>query len=254
MDARRTVRRRQPHGPRPSSRRPATRRRRRDLRPQLRRVLHRAPGLHADRPLRRARQLAPRGRRGRLHSEGLRRTGVHRRCRRRRPVPARRLRGRASGRGLFRRRRFDRRVPRFRRTGCRAVRGASRRARHRRRHELHLGNHRQPQGRQARPCAAGNLAGRRLCADDDLPQHVRHPARGRQRSYLRLAPLPHGAAHPLDDRVARRPRRRVDGQVGARRDAAADRQVPLHHLSHGSHAVQPPAAPARRRAREVRGR
>ena len=70
--------------------------------------------------------------------------------------------------------------------------------------ELHLGHHRQAEGRQARARAEGGRA-RPDHADDggDLAD-VRHQARGRQRPPVRLAALPHRRARLLGQLAAPR--------------------------------------------------
>ena len=180
-------------------------------------------------------------RRGRLHREGLRREGVRRARAGRRDLPRRPPTRSASRR--------TRASPSETIDGLPALLGPhpgqSGDAREPRRghdHELHLGHDRQPQGREAPTRPRRTRARPDLLDDGDLPRHVRHPARGRQRPHLRLAPLPHRGADVLVVLAPLRAPGRADGQVGRRGDAAADRRVQVHDEPHGADPVPPHAA------------
>ena len=114
---------------------------------------------------------------------------------------------------------------------------------HRRRHELHVGHHRQPQGRVPAPERALARGGRARPVGHPLP--VRHPATGRQRPHRRLAAVPHGRPALLGRLDPSGPHPGAHGQVAARGDAPAHRGVPGHHVAHGPHPVPPAAGPAR---------
>ena len=103
---------------------------------------------------------------------------------------------------------------------------------HRRRHELHLGDDRQPEG--CLPAAQRALARGRGARSVGHPLPLRHPAPGRQRPHRGLAALPHRGAALLRSLDPPRPHHRPDGQVAARGDARAHRALPGDHLPHGA--------------------
>ena len=142
------------------------------------------------------------------------------------------------------------RLPRRRGRARRAARHAPRRPRRRRRHALHVGHHRQAQGREAqaqrrRPRRDGRAVHRLL-------QPVRHPPPRGPGAPLHLAELPHRRHHLRRQRPQLRPPRGVHGQVGPGRDAREDRALLGHPHPHGADAVPPHAAAARGREGQVR--
>ena len=76
---------------------------------------------------------------------------------------------------------------------------------------------------------------------------VRHHAQRRQRAPVHVAELPHRGHDVRRQLAAHEAHGRVHGQVGPRRDAAADRALPVHAHAHGPDAVHPHAAAPRRR-------
>ena len=119
--------------------------RRRHPPPQRRRDVRDLPGRPAGRLVPGSHQPPPGRARDRLHREGLRGQGLHRPRALRRRGPRRRRGGRAALVAVLRRGRD----PRLRLLRQHARRPADHRSAgpdHRRRHELHLGDHRQPQG------------------------------------------------------------------------------------------------------------
>ena len=103
------------------------------------------PGRAAGRLVPGPDQPPPDRSRGGLHPEGLGGQGVRRPRAVRRRGPGRRRRGRAPVVAVLRRR-GDRRIRLLRQDARRAAHHRSGRPHHRRRHELHLGHHRQSQG------------------------------------------------------------------------------------------------------------
>ena len=89
----------------------------------------------------------------------------------------------------------------------------------RRRHELHVGDDREPQGDLPQAPRRHPGAGRPRPLGHPLP--VRDPAPGRQRPHHRLAAVPHGGAALRQRLAAPGPHRRADGQVAARGHAPA---------------------------------
>ena len=142
------------------------------------------------------------------------------------------------------------RLPPDRRGDRRPAHDAARRPHGRRGHALHVGHHRQAQGRAPRTGRRRPRRGRPVLR---LPAAaVRHPGLRRQRAHLRLAALPHGRAGLRHVVAAHRPPRRAHGQVDARGHAPAHRAPPGDAEPHGADAVPPPPRPARRREGEVR--
>ena len=121
---------------------------------------------------------------------------------------------------------------------------------HRRRHELHVGDDREPQGHL--PLAHGRDARAGCAGAVGAALPLRDPAAGRQRPHHRFAALPHRRA-ALRERVAAfGSHDRADGQVVARGNAPAHRGATGHDLPHGAHPVPPAAGAPRRRAEQVR--
>ena len=190
--------------------------------------------LHAD-------QLAPDRRRGRLHRRRLRGAGP----RRRRPrSPASPARSRHASPGLRVRLAVGGDIDGFERydDAIAAEDGADiddpvlGRA-----DALHVGHDRPAQGRRPGAGRAGRASRRSAtCAGES-----RHLCTG---PLYHAAPLGFSLASPLN---ARR-RRRADGRLVGRGDAAPDRDAAHHPLPHGADDVPPAALAARRRARPRR--
>ena len=155
----------------------------------------------------------------------------------------RRRGGRARRRAAGPRRRP--RLPRRRGRARGAARHAPRRPRRRRRHALHVGHHRQAQGREAQALRLRSRRDGR--AVHRLLQPLRHPPPRGPGAPLHLAELPHRRHDLRRQRAQLRAPGRVHGQVGSGADARQDRAVQGHPHPHGPDAVPPDAAAARRR-------
>ena len=127
-----------------------------------------------------------------------------------------------------------------------AARGPGRR----RRHALHVGHHRQAQGREAQ--AVGVRSRRHGRAVHRVLQPLRHPPPGGPGAPLHVAELPHRGHDLRRQRAELGPPRRLHGQVGPGGDARQDRALPGHPHAHGADAVPPDAAAAGRREGQVR--
>ena len=133
------------------------------------------------------------------------------------------------------------------------ARRRARRPHHRRRHALHVGHDRSPEGRAPRP-RRYRPGGRRAAATAAMLTHVRHRSRSTatctssaRRSTTPRCSCSRRTRHP------HRPHRRADGQVVARADARSSstsyRVTNTHMVPTQFHRL---LASARRRAREVR--
>ncbi len=122
----------------------------------------------------------------------------------------------------------------------------------RRRHALHLGHHRSPQGREAEAHRAGRRPRRRSCSPTFLGLFGIPPA-GRQRAPVHVAELPHRGHHVRGQRPATRgtPSSSWTSGTPSRRWRKIERYR-LHPHPHGPDAVPPDAAAARRREARVR--
>ena len=185
----------------------------------------------------------------RLHRRRLRGEGADRRRPLRRGVHGRREGDRPAGRPPVLDRR-DRRVPPLRRADRRPADDAAGGPHGRRADALHVGHHRQAEGRAPHAHPGRSRRGRaphRVPADA-----LRHPAARRQRAHLRLAALPHGRPALLVLVDPPGPPGRADGQVDAGVDAAADPGPQGDPQPHGPDAVPPAPVAARGRAGELR--
>ena len=216
---------------------------------QRRAAVHRLPGRAADRPLLRADQLPAERARGRVHPRGLRGEGV----RESRAFRQARERGRRPhedpGRG----------APRARHVSPASARSTSSSMRSRPTCPKTVPTARRcttPRAPPASPRGAARARrSRSRCqrrALHVLVAAVRHSA-GRTRSAPQhVAELSHRGHHVRGQLAAHEAHRCVHGQVGRGGDAATDRAVRLLAHAHGSDAVHPHAAAARRGEGQVR--
>ena len=139
--------------------------------------------------------------------------------------------------------RLDHRVPARRGGARRAARLPARRPRRRRRDALHLGHHRQAEGREAGAAAVRRRRhGRAL---HGLLRAVRHPPPARTRSTCAPRRNYHTAVTTFAGNALHSGHTRgVHGQVGPGGDAGQDRAAPGHAHPHGPDAVPPHAAAA----------
>ena len=149
------------------------------------------------------------------------------------------------------RRRRDRRLRLLcRRADGRADRRSSR-PHHRRRHELHLGHHRQPQGGAPAARAAPSPRTPPSGCPASSSSSASSPRTTTSTSWARPSTTPpccasRGASIHLGHTVV------VHGQVGRPRRCSAHRALQGHHLPHGAHPVPPAAGPARGDPRPLR--